>query len=334
MENSHEQTALAMSKTSQKNPQTRVETLRSLLNELQLQVVKLAEHCPPDPQQILIKLDEAADLLEALQQAGGAASGEKSLYETILAQLQKQRKRFLGCLGGAQKLAELRALRQPPADHWWWFVDQALASERQQTMRRRLITLGIGALVLMVLTILYRQFLAPDPALQASIGYQTLAENLLVEGRYEESLVQTNLAIESWPDSPNLYALQGVVYHMMDEPEKAAQSFETAKAGYPDEVSFYVERAQFYLMAGQAELALADAEAALALNLDSAISLLQKAQAYEALGDREMALDTYQLAADTADRIGDARLQVIVRMNMGQLMQSMPALPQEITPTP
>jgi tetratricopeptide (TPR) repeat protein len=331
MQTNNSKAAIAAAKASQRKPQTLAESLRALLNDLQLRIIRLPEGRTEDAMQIPVMLDQAAAWLDDLHRAGGAASSEESLFETILAQFQKNRKVFLRRVGGAAALEKARQEQQPTADHWWWFVDQALAKERRQATRRTLIVGGLAVLVLAALVVVYRQFLAPDPGLQASVGYQNTAESFLIEGKYEEALAQVILAIQGTPDNPTLYALQGVTYEMLEEPGLATQSFETAQKGYPNQDSFYATRAGFYLMAGQGEQALADTEAAIAINPDSAASFLRKAQAYEMLGNPAMAVKYYELASDVAARIGDPQLQVIARMNLAQVMQVLP--PTAETPT-
>ena len=331
MQRDRSKAAIAAAQVSQKKPQTRVESLRVLLNNLQLRIVRLPQAHNEDALQIPVMLDQAADLLDEIQQSGGSASSEESLFETILAQFQKYRKAFLQRAGGAVALEKARQAHQPTADHWWWFVDETLAAERRQGIRRALIIGGISILVLAVLAVVYQKFLAPDPALQASIGYQTSAENFLTTGEYEEVLAQVELALQNTPDNPTLYVLQGLAYELLGEPELATKSYETAQKGFPNRDSFYAIRAGYYLMANQGELALADTDAAIAINPDSAVSFLRKAQAYEMLGEISKAIDTYELASDVASRIGNPQLEVMARMNLAQLLQMFPS-PAE-TPT-
>lgn len=328
MQTNNIQAASKAAQPFQKKPQTRAENLRVLLNDLQLRIVRLPQEHSAEAMQIPVMLDQAAALLENLHQAGSTASSEESLFETILAQLQKNRRIFLQRIGGAAALEKERQAHKPTADRWWWFVDQELAAERRQAFRRTLILGGISILVLAILSVLYRQFLAPDPALQASVGYQISAENFLINGQFEEALAEVKLAIQATPDNSYLFVLQGVLYEMLDEPKEAARSFETAKEGYPNLEYFYAARAGFYLMANQGELALADAGAAIALNPDSAVSFLRKAQAHEMLGDISSAIEAYEQASEVADRIGDPQLQVMARMNLAQLLQMLPPTPE------
>jgi tetratricopeptide (TPR) repeat protein len=315
---------------AQKNPRTQAEILRELLKDLELRISRMRESNPQETLQILILLDQAVESLTKLHQVGGGIESEASYFDTIKAQFYSKRRIFIGQIGGVATLVKARQESQPPPDHWWWFVDQSLAQEQRLLLRRVLAISGIIVLLLAGLFVLYQRFWRPDPAFQASVGFQTTAETLLLEGRYEAALIDVNNALAQTPDNPNLLLLRGVIYNVLDQSELAVESFELAWEGYPSADVFFSERAKYYLMAAQPELALADTEIAIELNSDLTSAFLRKAQAYEALGDYSMALKYYELASDVAERMGNPQLQVIARMSYGQLLQSLP--PSTTTP--
>ena len=269
-------------------------------------------------------MDEAVETLTALREAGSPVSSEETLFETIQAQLHTNRKLFLARIGGASVLAEARAERQPPAENWWWFVDEALAAERRRILRNVAITGGVLLLVMIALGAAYRQFLAPDPNLQAAVGWQTRAENALIAGEYQTALDAAAQSIALLPDQPEVYLLQGVTHEMLNHPDDAERSFSAAWDLYPEDGKdiFYTERAGYYLMAAQGEQALADAQSALALNPKSAMAYLRLAQSYELLGERQQAITAYEQAAEMARRNNNPQLEVIAKMGLAQLLQS------------
>jgi len=322
--------AIATAQTSPKKPRTQVEALRELLRDLELRLARLKESRAGEAMQIPLLLDQAAALLESLHKAGLAAGSEDSYFETITALLYSKRRLFLERVGGAAALERAYPEHQPPTDHWWWHVSEAIAQERRAALRRALAVAGAAALLLFVFAGLYQRFWAPDPALQASVEHQQIAENMLLAGRYEEALAEVREALQAAPDNPMLQVLQGVIYEVLEQSKLAAESFELAEEGYTARDAFLSARAGYYLMANQPTLALADAQAAIALDPDSAIGFLRAAQAYEALGDIAHALEYYQFASDVAERVGDAQLLVIARMSLGQLLQS----PLSLTATP
>jgi tetratricopeptide (TPR) repeat protein len=309
---------------SRKNPRTQAEMLRELLKDLEFRISRMRESNPQEALQILILLDQAVESLTKLHQVGGGIESEVSYFNTIKALFYSKRRIFISRIGGVAPLVKARQESQPPTDHWWWFIDQSLARERRLLFQRVLAISGIIVLLLAGLFVMYQRFWRPDPAFQASVGLQTTAENLLLEGRYEEAFIDVNKALALTPDNLNLLLMRGVIYDILDQPELAAEDFELAWEGYPSADIFFSDRAKYYLMAAQPELALADTETAIELNSNLTSAFLRKAQAYEALGDYSMALKYYELASEVAERMGNPQLQVIARMSMGQLLQSVP----------
>jgi len=324
--------ALLSAKESRHPPRTRLETLRELLDDLQLRVVRLREQPPEDALAIPAMMDEAAVSLADLRETGSPVSSEETRFETIQAQFHKNRKLFLSRIGGAVVLAEARARQQPATENWWWFVDAALAAERRRTLLNLAAISGVLLVLLVVLAATYQRLWAPDPNLQAAVGWQTRAENALIAGEYQSALDAAAQSLALRPSQAETHLLHGVASEMINRPDDAEHSFAAAWALYPEngKDTFYAERAGYYLMAGQAVKALQDAENALSLNPESAMAFLRMAQAYELLGEHQPAIAAYKQAAETAKRNDNPQIEVIAKMGLAQLLQS----PQGVQPTP
>lgn len=214
-----------------------------------------------------------------------------------------------------------RNLYQPPSDSWWWRADEILAAERKVKIWRGLRGAGIAAAVIVLLAVIYQNFFAPDPALQASMIHQQQAENSLIEGDYENALREAGEALVQTPDESGLLILKGVIEESLDQPEAASASFDNAREMLIDNEDFYTYRSVLYLMTGQAESSLADSVAALKINPDSVISYLNMGQAYTLLEDYPAAIESYQLADETAIRTGNTQLQAVARINLAQVLQ-------------
>jgi tetratricopeptide (TPR) repeat protein len=278
-------------------------------------------------------LDQARERLDALKAAGAGASSENSQYESLLLQLEKKRPVFLNRVGGTAALRQSRMEHQPEKSAWWWFIDQGLAEERQAKIKRLAIIGTVVVALLIVLVVVYNQFLAPSPEFQAGISFQQTAESQLIAGAYEEALASVNQAIQYLPDYAELFVLRGVLYDILVKPDLAEQSYRLAREMLADEETFYAVRAKYFLLAGQAESGMADAQMALSLNPDSAVSLMYVAQAYEMQGDIAKAIDYYELASAAAEASNNPTLQVMARMQMANLLQQFnlasPEPPQE-----
>jgi tetratricopeptide (TPR) repeat protein len=325
--------ALVAAMSTKNQPHTQVAELRDLLTTLEMRVAKLKEISPGDALEILPLMDQARERLEALKAAGANASSEDSQFESLLLQLDKKRSVFLNRVGGPTALRQSRMERQPDKSAWWWFIDQGLAEERQSKIKRWAIIGTIVVALLIILVVVYNQFLAPSPEFQTGIGFQQTAESQLISGEYEEALTSVNQAIQYLPDYAELFVLRGVLYEILDTPDLAEQSYRLAREMSADEEAFYNVRAKYFLLAGLAESGMADAQKALSLNPDSAVSLMFIAQAYEMQGDISKAIEYYELASAAAEASNDPTLQVMARMQMATLLQQFnlasPEPPQE-----
>ena len=134
--------------------------------------------------------------------------------------------------------------RQPDKSAWWWFIDQGLAEERQSKIKRWAIIGTIVVALLIILVVVYNQFLAPSPEFQTGIGFQQTAESQLISGEYEEALTSVNQAIQYLPDYAELFVLRGVLYEILDTPDLAEQSYRLAREMSADEEAFYNVRAK------------------------------------------------------------------------------------------
>ena len=327
MPTENEKKALVTLRSTRNQPRTQVAELRDILTTIEMRIAKLKEISPEDALGILPLLDQAKTRLDALEAAVGGTSreglarSEDSQFESLLMQLDKKSTVFMNRVGGPAVLRQARKERQPDKSDWWWFIDQDLAQKRQLKVKRWAISGAIAAALLIVLVVVYNQFLAPSPEIQAGIGFQQSAENKLIMGEYQEALADVNQAIGHLPDYPELYVLRGVLYDVLDKPDLAEQSYMRAREILSNEETFFNERAKYFLLAGRGESGMADAEMALSINPDSAISLMYIAQAYEMLGDISKAIDYYELASAAAEGSNNPTLQVMARMQIATLLQ-------------
>lgn len=323
-------------KTQTRIPPTKAAEFRETLKTLEHHIARLAELNPETAVEIPALFDRVEDAMAELQDRGMNLSSESGQFETISAQFKKKGALFLGRIGGPAALQKARTGRQPAEARWWWYMDRSLAQEGKDKTIHWLKILGTAAAVILVLTLLYRQFLAPDPAVQASYGYRQSAENATINGDYETALQEVENAITITPDYPELYVLRGVLQEKLGQPEAANQSFENAQQRYAADDQFYNQRSALYLMMGEASSALADSQAALAINPDSPFSYLYMAQAYELQGEIAKAIESYEQADAMAQKSGDAQLQAIIRVSLSGAYQSVsfptPVLPETATP--
>ena len=311
-------------KTQSKVPATKGAVLRESLRVMENRIAKLDEATPDSALELLSLFDQVDKDMDELQVCGMNLASELGQIDTLTAQFKKKRALLIRKVGGPQVIAEARKIRQPTTDHWWWYVDQSLAAENRKNTINTLRNLGITVVIIVISALLYQRFFAPDPAIQASNGYQQRAENAVLDQDFEYALQEVENAIRYTPENPELYTLQGVILQVLGEPEKAQVSFETALGKYDSKDLFYNARAMVYLMMGDPQSALADAETAIEINPDSALSYLQIAQSYESQGEILKAIGSYKEADEIARRTGNVQLQAIIRVNLSNAYQRIP----------
>jgi len=323
-------------KTHTRIPPTKAAEFRETLRTLETRIARLAELDPQAALEIPALFDRVQDGMADLQGHGMNLASESGQFETLSAQFKKKGALFLRRIDNPTALQQARAGRHPDESRWWWYIDRSLAQEGKEKTIHWLKILGIAAAALLVVILLYQQFLAPDPAVQASYGYRQSAENALLNSDYQTALGEVESAILNTPDYPELYVLRGVLQQKLAQPEAANQSFETARQLYAADDQFYNQRSAIYLMMSEAQSALADAQAALAVNPDSPFSYLYMAQAYELQGEVIKAIESYKQADAMAQKSGDAQLQAIIRVSLSGAYQSV-SFPTPVpleTPTP
>jgi hypothetical protein len=309
-------------KVQPRNPQTKAEELRVCMKKLDMLIGRLSELSPEDALEILSLFDQVNKGMEALGESGMNLDSELGQADTLTTRFYKEQALFIRRIGGSRKLLDARTIRQPSADLWWWFVDDSLAKDRLQIIYRMVRNFGVLVVVLIIAFVIYKNFFAPDPNIQASYGHRQGGEIALIDGRLEDALYEVQQALFFTPDDPDLYVLQGVIQGAMERPEEAKSSFDIAIKTYTQEDYFYNQRTILYLMMDEPERALSDCETAIQINPNSAVSFLNRGQAFELLGDIQSAIDSYTTADEIAQRTENIQLQAIIRVNLGYALQN------------
>ncbi|MGC9520515.1 MAG: hypothetical protein ACP5HG_01370 [Anaerolineae bacterium] len=316
-----------------KGARTPGEELRGTLSRLEARVGRLTFAESDAPAEILVLLDRADTLMQALAAEGFDLQAERSRFITITQQFRKKGKAFLRQIGGSEALQGLREEAAPPDSNWWWYIDRVLSEERRVRRARTLRTVAIAAVVLAVLTGLYMLFLAPDEATRERYLYEQRAERALSENDPMRALDEVAQALTYAPNDPDLLVLQGVSYRLSGLEDEAETSFAAAQAAASDLEIFYATRSQAYMLANRPELALEDAQEMVKLYPDSAVAHLQMGSVNQALGNYVEASSNYEKASELARASGNSELEGIARVQLANVTMLMSA-PQLGTPSP
>ena len=302
---------------------SQIEIVRETLEKLEYVVARLDECSQKEALEIPLLFDQAFDGFAKLEQSIASFSSEKGVLETISSQFQKKFNLFLQKSGGATVLPQLRQTHNPSQDRWWWYVDQILAERRRKNTLRGGRNIGIAAIALIIFVMVYQKFFAPDPSITASVGHQQQAEMLLANLEFEDAYQEVQNALTYTPNQFDLLILKGVLEELLEKSDQSQESYAIAKDQLENEDVFYAQRSIYYIMAGLPERAIDDCAIAIEINPDAVMAYLNLAQAYQNLGDLQTAYENLELADQAAQRIGNAQLQAIARVQMSQVLQQL-----------
>jgi len=311
-------------------------SLNDLLDKIENNLGKLGEGMGVDPKQILAEMDEASYRLKNAATQEHPPKSEEAQFEYIGKSLQKYAKLFLRTIGGPAALNTLRTRRNPPAENWWWFIDQWLEEKRISSIRRLVITIGIVVVIFASLVFVYQRFLAPDKVTQQKYDSISNAQQDMATGDYADGLVQINLALASSPDDTDLLIYKGVLLMKLGQNDEANKAFAQAEKILNNHELFLTTRTLFYLQAADPESAKVSAQELINYDPKSAEGYFYLAKSQELLGDQNTALDNYNTAFNLADAQGKSELAATIKISMAMMMQSMNVqMPtSETTPTP
>ena len=259
----------------------------------------------------------------------GGDHAERVRFETLERQLRQRQSRFLAEAGAA--LQKERAAAQPDRVRWWWFLDEEVARQRVQRLRRVLVW-GLVALVLLAgLWLIYDRFIAPPPEVRQALERSASGEALVEKGDLRAALAEFEAAAALTPDDASLWIWQGALHTELNEPDEAQVAFDKARGLYQANYDFSLDRALVYLRARDLAAASADVEQAIQEQPDLGRGYYLRASIYAESGDYAAAVADLEQAADLAQAAGDTQLEAAARVQRAMMMQLQMA--QQATPT-
>lgn len=315
------------------------ETVADMLDRLDIKVSKIGSNSKDVALSILTGLDEVAARM-ATMETETSRQMVRGPYESITGKLRREAGPFMHDLGGAPALQKAREGVQPGQDRWWWYLDDYLTVKRKASLRRTLTLAGVILAAFVALAMVYKFFLAPDPALIGRFTHEEAARDDLMAGNYDDALAEVEQGLTFGPTDPTLLILRGIIREQQGNQEGAKQDFDLAKQGLSKPEAFFITRGQSYLMMNRTDKALMDAQLALESNPDSAQAYLLSGQAHESSTQFRAALEDYNKAFEAADKNQQFELAAISRTKIGMLMQQMgsamqtPSSTQTAAPAP
>jgi tetratricopeptide (TPR) repeat protein len=309
---------------------TPADSLRDLLDEAELVVANLRT-AGPRVVRLAHLLDQTADLLAEMEATGVDVRAERVRYETVCRQLHRQKGRFLTEAGRA--FQQERAAVAPDRARWWWYLDEELALERRQRLRRVLLWVAALTVGCVFSWLVYDRFVAPPPEVRQAYQVATVGESLVDEGDLEAALVEFEAAIELTPNDPSLWVWKGVMHSQLEQMEQAEEAFLTARSLYGQGVGFLQDRSMTYLRLGNVDAAAADVEQVIAQEPQSGVGYYLRASVAVARGDYQAAIDDLDRASELAQAAGDTQLEATTRVQRAMVFQMWTAQVSSL-PTP
>jgi cytochrome c-type biogenesis protein CcmH/NrfG len=307
-------------------------SLSDQLDQIENSLGKVGLGMGHDVFDILHQMDEAYFRMQDLSRKGITFKGEEGQFENIGRNLKKDAGIFLREAGGIRVLNAERVKVKPEQERWWWYLDQLQTEKRKGSLKRFGISLGIAVCVFVVLGLIYRFFLAPDPKVIAAIEASQNAQADASNGDLDKALIEVNNGLEVVPDSSDLWVMKGIILESLGRTDESQQAFAKAQQLINDQETFLLTKAQDYLIIGQNDQTIAAAQAALAINSESSKAYLILGSAYENNKDFTNAMAAYEKASTVGDASNDPTTVAQARIKLAYLMQAMPILNQATTP--
>lgn len=312
-------------------------TLDALLQQIDNKLGRLGISSQIDAYEIFMELDAVHSRIKQAESQGINIKAELAQFDGISALVRKEAVSLLALAGGEEGLRQKREQIHPSNEQWWWYLDEYLAEQRRSRIKRFARVAVISLVVLAMLIVVYRAFLAPDPQVIAELNAQQNAEAALAEKDLDLALAEVDKGLAEVPDSLDLKMLKAGILEAQGRNEEAGRLFESVRSSIGDDETFFLMKAQVYQVMGRATEVIQLLEKVLESYPDSAKAYLLIGQAYEDVGEPLKALDAYEKASAAGDKIDDSTTVAQARIKMGMLLQML-ALPsldeQTVTPTP
>ena len=313
-----EQADRALAYKTEKRSHSPVEQLREALDKADRQIVSLDGN---NVEEFLVLLDRIEQMFVDLAASEDELRGEAGRWESLQSRILTKPDPIPAAAAKRGGLPSLAALH-PPAAGFWWHLDAEVRRRRGQAIKRFVLTSSSVVLVLVALLWGVDYFFPPDPATILVSNTTSAVEQLAMESKWGEALVQVQAARQTLPDEPELLVWEAVLYEQLGETDAAQASLARAQSLTPDQpVGLWIMVAMKRFQVNNLDGAEAAIQEALVINPDDAQSHFWLANIAEARGDQRLAIELFTQTSELARAADDPQLEVMAKFRMGMLMQ-------------
>jgi tetratricopeptide (TPR) repeat protein len=289
--------------------QTELAQLRELLTETERQIIVM-QQTPTGARDVIRSLDEIERLLVAVRETRVDTRAEENRADFL-------RRRLAGGAPGVVRLVQAAELTEDLHGSPTWETVLAAQADQSRKRVRRLLTLGLPVLAVM-LTIIVLTLLFPPPPQANLTNVRTLTQN----GRLDEALAEAQAEATQVPTDPEAAMWVGVLHSITGDDEGAEAAWENARRLLGDDARFHFERGTTLLEIGQPDRAEADARRLMEEPESAPAGYLLLGGVEEMRGRVPEAIAAFEEASALANARGNSQLEVIAKARLGILMQS------------
>lgn len=311
---------------------TTADRLRSDLSDIDSIIGKIDLDNPQKMIKVFDLMDEIYLLLPEIKANGTDIRAELSHLETLESQLISKSEKAVKKITKSGDLEKAREGKDIPEKNWWWYLDEGYAHQKQKTLHRYLRISAIVLVLFAIAIIVYKNFLAPDPALSAKLSHQYDAQEFIMTGDYNDALNEVQKALTYMPTDGDLLVFQGVVQEAMGQEQNAQISYEQASA-VMDEKAFLISRIQYNMYTEDQEAILQDVTTLNIKYPDYSLGYYYQGMYYENINERGLAMEAYEKADELAKSHPDEyEISAMARLKLAELYSILDYFPVPTEP--
>ena len=279
-------------------------------------------------QQFLVLMDQIEHMWSEHSDPS-SLHAEHGRWQGLLKRIATSPKLVNDAAAQAGGLTKMRS-QFPPATGAWWHADQQIAGQRNQTLQRVAMAVGVVVLAIVAYWVI-NYFMSRNTVAATAVDSSPEIEQLVEQQRWQDARAVVETARKSYPDDAALLVWDSVLAAQLGEREQAQASLARAQT------TFVGKPAAFWVLVANSRLQTVDwdgadeaARQALALTPQDGEVTFLLGRIAEARGDLAQANEffnqTLALAGDS-----NPELVALVKIRMGYLMQGAGPLPSSAT---